>query len=60
MNPQGFRWPLLVPTDALALALIVLAVVVGVITPLPVAVIPVFAMLGVAFALLTFAERSVK
>ena len=57
MNPQDFRWPRLVPSDALALALIILAVVVGVVTPLPIAVVPVFAMLGAAFALLTFARR---
>jgi len=57
VNPQGFRWPLLVPSDALALALIILGVVVGVVTPLPIAMLPVFAMLGVAFALLTFAKR---
>jgi hypothetical protein len=60
MNPQDFRWPRLVPSDFLALALIVLAVVVGVITPLPIAVVPVFAMLGCAFGLLTFATRSTK
>lgn len=57
MNPQGFHWPHLVPSDALAFALIILAVVVGVITPLPIGAVPVFAMLGAAFALLTFARR---
>lgn len=57
--PQGaFRWPRLIPSDALAVALIVLAVVLGVHMALPLGAFVVFTLLGVAFALLTFAKRS--
>ncbi len=57
MPQSAFRWPRLVPSDALAVALILLAVVIGVVTPLPLGAVVVFTLLGIAFALLTFVKR---
>ena len=57
MDGPAFRWPRLVPSDALAFACIIAAVVCGVDVPLPVAMLPVFALLLVAFGLLALAKR---